>query len=82
MLVRGVAKSCVLTATTYKVKGFPGGPVVNNSPAKAGDTRNEVSISGCRRSSGVGNDNPIHILACTIPWIEESGRYSPWGHRV
>jgi len=33
--------------------------VVKNPPAYAGDARNEGSILGWGRSSGVGNDSPL-----------------------
>ena len=36
--------------------GFPGGSVVNNMPANAGDLG---LISGSGRSSGEGNGNPL-----------------------
>ena len=36
---------------------FPGGAVVKNSPAKAGDTRDAGSILGSGRASGEGNGN-------------------------
>ena len=39
--------------------GFPGGSVVKNPPAHAGDTRDVDSIPGLRRSPGVGNGNPL-----------------------
>ena len=39
--------------------GFPGGSVVNNSPANARDTRDMGSILGSRRSPGGGNGNPL-----------------------
>ena len=39
--------------------GFPGGSVVKNSPADAGDTRDKGSILGSRRSPGGGNGNPL-----------------------
>ena len=39
--------------------GFPGGTVVKNPPAKAGDARDMNSIPGSGRSSGVGNENPL-----------------------
>ena len=35
--------------------GFPGGAVVKNPPADAGDTRDKGSFPGWRRSPGVGN---------------------------
>ena len=36
----------------------------------AGDTG---SIPGSERSPGVGNGDPLHILAWKIPWAEDSG---------
>ena len=51
--------------------GFPGGAVVENLPANAGDTS---SKPGSGRSPGEGNDNLFCILAGIIPWTVESGR--------
>ena len=53
--------------------GFPGGAVVKNLPANAGDTRDEGSILKSGRSPGAGNGNHSSILAGIIPWTEESG---------
>ena len=39
--------------------GFPGGTVVKNLPASAGDTRDRDLIPGWGRSPGVGNGNPL-----------------------
>ena len=39
--------------------GFPGGTVVKNMPANAGDTRDMGSIPGLGRSPGGGNGNPL-----------------------
>ena len=36
---------------------FPGGAVVKNPPANAGDTRDVGSFPGSERSPGVGNVN-------------------------
>ena len=36
---------------------FPGGSVVKNLPADAGDPRDKGSVLGLGRSSGVGNGN-------------------------
>ena len=44
----------VLYATQW---GFPGGRVVKNLPANAGDTRDMGLIPGSERSLGVGNGN-------------------------
>ena len=43
----------------YNYPGFPGGSVVKNRPASAGDAEDLCSILGLRRSSGEGNDNPF-----------------------
>ena len=61
--------------------GFPGGSVVKNPPANAGDLG---SIPELGRSTGEGNGNPIHsiILAWEIPRTEEPGGLnSPWDHK-
>ena len=39
--------------------GFPGGAVVKNLPANAGDLRDRGSIPGIGRSTGEGNGNPF-----------------------
>ena len=39
--------------------GFPGGVVVKNLPARAGDARDMGSIPGSEKSPGGGNDNPL-----------------------
>ena len=43
----------------YCRMGFPGGSVVKNPPASAGDAGDESSISGLGRSPGGGNGNPL-----------------------
>ena len=61
---------------TY-VMGFPGGPVVKNPPASAGDTRDMDSIPGSGRSPDQedprGQEMAAHssILAWRIPWTKE-----------
>ena len=44
------------------LQGFPGGQVVKNPPAKAGDARDAVSIPGLGRSPGEGNGNPLQYF--------------------
>ena len=39
--------------------GFPGGTVVKNPPANAGDTRDTGSAPGSGRSPGAGNVNQL-----------------------
>ena len=62
--------------------GFPGGSVVKNSPANAGDMG---LISGSGRSSGEGNSNPLQYSClgnptgrgawqATVPGVTKSRR--------
>ena len=69
--------------------GFPGGPVVKNPPASAGDIRDEGSIPGLGRSPGGGHDNPFQYSWLEnpmdrgawrrIPWTEEPGKLQSIG---
>ena len=53
--------------------GFPGGAVVKNPPANAGDVRDLDSILGLGRSPGEVMTVHSSILAWRIPWTEEPG---------
>ena len=52
------------------LKGFPGGPVVKNLPANAGDMG---LIPGSERALGKEMATYSSILAWEIPWTEEPG---------
>ena len=41
--------------------GFPGGSVVKNPPASAGDTSNTGSVPGLGKSVGEGNGYPLQF---------------------
>ena len=56
--------------------GFPGGSVVKNPPASAG---NVGSIPGSGRSPGEGTATHSSILAWELPWTEEPGRLQSMG---
>ena len=58
-----------LEAITLLSGGFPGGSVVKNPLANAGDSG---SIPGRRKSPGVGNSNPLQYFCLGNPWTEES----------
>ena len=60
-------------------KGFPGGAVVKNLPANAGDPRNTGLIRGLGDSPGEGNSNSLSILAWEIPRTEELDRLQSMG---
>jgi len=55
-----------------KARGFPGGAVVKNPFASAGDARDAGSIPGLGRSPGEGNGNPLQY-SWKIPRTEEPG---------
>ena len=61
------------------LSGFPGGSVVKNPPANAGDMG---LIPGLGRSPRGGNGEPILVL---LPGKSHGQRslagYSPWGHK-
>ena len=56
---------------------FPGGTVIKNPPANAGDTRDADSIPGLGRSPGGGNGN---LLQCCC--LENSMHRGAWKARV
>ena len=47
--------------------GFPGGSVVKNPPASAGDAGDSGSILGSERSLGGGNGNPLRYSCLETP---------------
>ena len=56
--------------------GFPGGSVVKNLPANAGDVG---SIPRLGRFPGGGDGNSLQHDAEKIPWMEEFGRLPSMG---
>ena len=58
--------------------GFPGGAVVKNLFANAGDSGNAGSIPGSERSPGGGNGNPPQYF-CLENRIEEPGGLQSMG---
>ena len=63
-------------------KGFPGGSVVKNLPANAGDLGDMGSIPGLGRSPGGGHGDPLQYSCLEIPHGQRSlVGYSPWGHK-
>ena len=52
---------------TDKQRGFTGGSVVKNPPAKAGAAGDMGSILGSGRSHGGGNGNPFHYSCWENP---------------
>ena len=57
--------------------GFPGGSVVKNPPANAGDAG---SIPGSGRSPGVGNGNPLQYSCLGNPM--DRGAWWAIVHRI
>ena len=52
-----------------------------NPPANAEAPGDVGLIPGLGRAPGVGNDTRFSLLAGIIPWTEETGDPSPWGHK-
>ena len=67
---------CKQTGTDNQ-NGFPGGSVVKNLPATAGDGG---SISGSGRSAEEGNDNPLQYSCLGNPMVR--GAWWATVHRV
>ena len=53
-------------------QGFPGGTVVKNQPANAGDARDMGSIPGSGKSPGEGNGNPLQYSCLENPTDREA----------
>ena len=58
---------------------FPGGSVVKNLPASAGDTGDMGSIPGSGRFPGIGNGHPLQYSCLETPRTEEPGRLQSMG---
>ena len=59
--------------------GLPGGAVIKNLSASAGDARDSVLIPGLGRSLGEEMATHSNTLAWKIPWTEEPGRLQSTG---
>ena len=55
--------------------------MVKNLPANTGDIRDMGSIPGLGNPLEKGVATHSSILAWRIPWTEEPGGLSPWGHK-
>ena len=56
------------------IMGFPGGRVVKNLPANAGDSGDMGLISGSGRSLEEEMATHSNVLARKVPWSEEPGK--------
>ena len=59
--------------------GFPGGSVVKNLPANAGDSGDASSIPGSGRCPGGGNGNPLQYSCLKNPMDNEPGGLESMG---
>ena len=60
-------------------RNFPGGTMVKNSPASAGDAGDAGSIPGLGRCPGGGNGNSLIFLTGRYHGQKILAGYSPWG---
>ena len=68
---------CILL---YIKWGSPGGAVVKNPPARAGNARDAGSIPGSGRAPGVGNGNPLQYSCLGNPM--DRGTWQATVHEV
>ena len=68
------------TCPEVELLGFPGDSMVKNLPAHV-SCINPGLIPGLEDPLEKGMATQSSILAWEIPWTEESGGYSPWGHK-
>ena len=61
------------------VMSFLGYTVVKNPPARAGDTRDAVSIPGLGRSPGAGKGNPLQYSCLENPMAKGPGGLQSMG---
>ena len=67
-----------------KTKDFPGGSVVKNLPANAGDAKDVGSVPGSERSPGEENGNPLQYSCLENPmdrgawWATVHGVAKTW----
>ena len=66
--------SCPQSFLAPPRRHFPGGAVIKNPSANAGDTRDMGSIIVLGRSPGVGNDSLLQYSCWETPWTEELNR--------
>ena len=64
-----------------KVNYFPGGSMIKNPPANAGDAKDVGSIPGHEDALKKGMATHSSILAWKIPWTRSLVGYSPRGHK-
>ena len=71
---RGLWRRHGQTCISMNVSGFPGGLVIKNPPASAGDARDAGLIPWSKRSPGSGNGNPLHYSCPENPTDEGAWR--------
>ena len=68
-----------MTDTCTLLLGFPGGSVVKNPPANAGDTRDSGLIPGLERFPGAENANPLQYSCLENSMDREAWRATVQG---
>ena len=67
------------TPSSLEIACFPGGSVVKNPPAYAGNVKDMSSIPGLERCPGEGNGNPLQYSYLGNPMDRGAWLVSPWG---
>ena len=66
---------------SYQIKGFPGGAVVENLPANAGDTGDTGLVPDPGRSPGEGSGHPLQYSCLGNP-VDRGAWWSMGSQRV
>ena len=61
------ATKLALNSIKFTIFGFPGGSVVKDLPANAGDAGDSGLIPGSRQSTGGGHGNPLQYSCLKDP---------------
>ena len=82
LVVGGCSVPCRMFSIISALYGLPGGSVVKNPPASAGDARDMGSLPGSGISPGGGSGNPLQLF---LPGKSHGQRslvgYSSWDHK-
>ena len=67
--------------TNSHLMGFPGGTMVKNLTANAGDLRDAALIPGMGRSLGGGHGSPLQCSCLENPMDSRAWRVTGWGRK-
>ena len=73
--------SLIIRLGLWVSRYFPGGSAVKNPPATWKTWEMRIRSLGREDALEEGTATHCSVLAWRVPWTEEPGGYSPWGHK-